>query len=84
VTQQAGGTDPVGLYMAGFLLHKTPEEACAIAQQQRDLAALDGDADGCRWWDRVLTYLGVTGRLVTERHKETRRRGAPRSAREDR
>jgi hypothetical protein len=79
VSQQAGGADPIGLYMAGFLLNKTAAEASAIAQQQRDLAALDGDDDDCRWWDQVLAYLAVTGRL-----KETRRRGAPsRSSREE-
>jgi hypothetical protein len=73
---QPGGTGPGGLWMAGFLLNKSPAEASTIARQQRALAGLAGDAHGHGWWNQVVTYLAATGRLITDQ-QETPVAGTP-------
>lgn len=54
--------NPLGIWMAGFLLHKTPAEARATAKQQHALSLQAGDLEGVAWWTQVLTFLTITGR----------------------
>lgn len=52
--------DPLGVYMIGFTLRRTPAEAREAAETQLALAQQVGDGDGVAHWRRVLAFLAAT------------------------